>query len=133
MVYNEFVKDLTSRASFTHLLARHTNRRALLDEAGLHTDSHYDGVSAVENELWQHTQLAWEHSNMLELLLTLALQLVPVLDEGIKQMVDDVRCEDPHPQCVSQLLRLSFHLHIKCQDHSISECRESSGFNTSHQ
>ena len=103
----------------THVFTRHADRRPFLQEAVLDNHAHDNGVSAVEDVLRHDLQLAREDRHMLKLLLLLLQQLVAVLRELVKQMVDDVSGEDGHAQTVSQLLDIPLHFHVKSQDDGV--------------
>ena len=108
----------------THIFTRHTDGRPFLQEAVLDNHAHDDGVSAVEDVLRHDLQLAREDRHVLKLLLLLLQQLIAVLRELVKQMVDDVGGEDGHAQTVSQLLDIPLHFHVKSQDDGVPAKRQ---------
>uniref|UniRef100_A0A1I8FPF7 EF-hand domain-containing protein n=1 Tax=Macrostomum lignano TaxID=282301 RepID=A0A1I8FPF7_9PLAT len=100
------------------LLARHRDRRAHLENAGLNNDGRtHDWVPAVEDELRQDAQLAGEHGDVFELLPFRFDSIVSPFDERVAQVVDDVGSENLHARdCPPQLLRLALHLHVEGQN-----------------
>lgn len=108
----------------THVFTRHADGRPFFQEAVLDNHAHDNGVSAVEDVLRHDLQLAREDRHVLKLLLLLLQQLIAVLRELVKQMVDDVGGEDGHAQTVSQLLDIPLHFHVKSQDDSVPAKRQ---------
>lgn len=112
---NEFRKRRQTPYSF----AGDAERRALLQDSAVNADAHHDGISGVEDKLRENSQLHGKHGHMpddtgsdsdgqseglritfqscfsfvfllLELFLFGLLVVLPVLGEGIKQVVDDL-------------------------------------------
>ena len=121
---NEKKKQQQPKALLTihpaYLFAGHTNGRPFLQKARMDNDTHDNGVSAVEDILGHDLQLAWEHCHMLELLLFLFQQVITVLCKLVKQVIDDISCEDGDPRAVSKFLDVSFDFYIKGKDDCIS-------------
>ena len=65
----------------------------MANDSGLDDDSSDDGVSRLEDEVWQHPQLAGEDDHVLELLPFLTLEILLVSREAVEQVVDDVSLE----------------------------------------
>lgn len=103
----------------TYSFAGDAEWRALLQDSGVDADAHHDGISGVEDKLWENPQLHGKHGHvpddtgsdsdgqaeglritfqlrfyfvflLLELFLFGFLVVLPVLGEGVKQVVDDL-------------------------------------------
>lgn len=77
------------------------------DDTGSDSDGQPEGLRITFQSCFYFVFL------LLELFLFGLLVVLPVLGEGVKQVVDDLGREDPHPEAVGHLLTLPLHLHVE--------------------
>mmetsp|Transcript_33806 Transcript_33806/g.74949 ORF Transcript_33806/g.74949 Transcript_33806/m.74949 type:complete len:256 (-) Transcript_33806:1701-2468(-) len=92
---------------------------AHLCDALHHLHSQHDGVLLVEDAGGQDLEGAGEHRGEAGGLLLSKPLLLHIRRELVKQVVDDVCCEDLDVELLGQLTRLLVDRHIKRQDHCV--------------
>lgn len=86
VLYRLVVELNTADAAHNEVLARHTQRRAVAQNAAFHDNAADDRITAVEDVLRQDAHLGRKDSQMLVLLLVRFLQILSASSKELKEL-----------------------------------------------